>query len=324
MPTHQQRLRTPEFDGCGIGFVADTAGSPSRLVVDLALGGLSCVRHRAAVAADGLSGDGAGILAPLPRPFFARVGSAAIGRPLDETARRRGVRVLGPRRRRRPHDRRSRGRATRAPPRTSSSSAGGRCRSTNRIWVATRSVTSPPSPRGWCCARRGSTTPKPNGAAYRARRRAEACCRDAGVRHYFASWSFTTVTYKALVISDRLAGFFPDLGRSGLRRARTSCSTAASRPTPLPAWERAQPFRHVCHNGEINTLAGNEHRMLARGHLGTEAVGLGSEELLRPLLDPDGSDSAKLDHDPRVAAARRRDAAPRGVDARPRGVGGRP
>ncbi len=84
MATHQQRLRTPEFDGCGIGFVADTAGGSSRQVVDLALRGLSCVRHRAAVAADGLSGDGAGILAPLPRSFFARVGAAAVGRPLDE------------------------------------------------------------------------------------------------------------------------------------------------------------------------------------------------------------------------------------------------
>ena len=62
-----------------------------------------------------------------------------------------------------------------------------------------------------------------------------------------------------------------------------------------PAWERAQPFRHLCHNGEINTIQGNEHRMLARGVLGTEAVGLGPEELFRPVLDPDDSDSGKLD-----------------------------
>ena len=47
--------------------------------------------------------------------------------------------------------------------------------------------------------------------ALRARRRAEATCREARVRHYFASCSFSTVTYKALVISDRLAGFYPDL-----------------------------------------------------------------------------------------------------------------
>src|SRR4029453_6808633 len=44
--------------------------------------------------------------------------------------------------------------------------------------------------------------------AYRARRRAEATCREASVRHYFASFSFVTVTYKALVLSDRLPPFF--------------------------------------------------------------------------------------------------------------------
>ena len=62
-----------------------------------------------------------------------------------------------------------------------------------------------------------------------------------------------------------------------------------------PAWERAQPFRHLCHNGEINTIQGNERRMHARAVLGTEAVGLGPEELFRPVLDPLDSDSGKLD-----------------------------
>ena len=59
--------------------------------------------------------------------------------------------------------------------------------------------------------------------------------------------------------------------------------------------ERAQPFRLLCHNGEINTLQGNEHHMLARGVLGSEAAGLGPEDGLRPVLDRFGSDSAKLD-----------------------------
>ena len=57
--------------------------------------------------------------------------------------------------------------------------------------------------------------------------RAEARCRERGVRHYFASWGFSTVTYKALVISDRLAAFFPDLARRRLRRA------ARDLPQPL-------------------------------------------------------------------------------------------
>ena len=61
-----------------------------------------------------------------------------------------------------------------------------------------------------------------------------------------------------------------------------------------PSWERAQPFRFLCHNGEINTLDGNVAWMRAReGHLGAGEL---DEELLRPLLDPGGSDSAKLDN----------------------------
>src|SRR5204863_4103145 len=129
---------------------------------------------------------------------------------------------------------------------------------------------------------------------YRARRRAEAACRAAGVRHYFASWSFATVVYKALVMSDGLAGFYPDLGAADFEAPLVVFHSRFSTNT-TPAWERAQPFRHLCHNGEINTVRGNELRMIARGRLGTEEVGLGPEELLRPVLDPEDSDSGKLD-----------------------------
>src|ERR1700704_1330525 len=60
-------------DAGGIGLVPDVEGRASRALLDSALVGLACVRHRAAVAADGVSGDGAGILLPIPPQFFARV-----------------------------------------------------------------------------------------------------------------------------------------------------------------------------------------------------------------------------------------------------------
>src|SRR5207237_9051799 len=127
---------------------------------------------------------------------------------------------------------------------------------------------------------------------YRARRRAETACRAAGVRHYFASWSFATVVYKALVMSDGLSGFYPDLGAADFEVPLAVFHSRFSTNT-TPAWERAQPFRYLCHNGEINTLRGNEHRMAARGRLGTIEAGLGPEELFSPVLDPGGSDSAE-------------------------------
>ena len=128
---------------------------------------------------------------------------------------------------------------------------------------------------------------------FRAGRRAALAARQAEVGLYLASCSTMTVTYKALCAADQLAAFYPDLAEEAFEVAfavfhqRYSTNTA-------PSWERAQPFRFLCHNGEINTLDGNVAWMRAReGHLGAGEL---DEQLLRPVLDPDGSDSAKLDN----------------------------
>ncbi len=71
-----------EHDACGIGFVADLSGTASRAIVDAGLDGLCGVKHRGAVAADEKSGDGAGVLLPLPAEFFA-----AVRRPAVDPAR---------------------------------------------------------------------------------------------------------------------------------------------------------------------------------------------------------------------------------------------
>ena len=119
--------------------------------------------------------------------------------------------------------------------------------------------------------------------AYRARRRAELV---PGA--YVASLSFRTVTYKALCAADQLTAFYPELRDPWLAvpfaifHQRFSTNTS-------PSWERAQPFRLLCHNGEINALAGNVAAMRAR------AASL-DEPGLAPVLDEGGSDSAMLDN----------------------------
>ena len=132
------------------------------------------------------------------------------------------------------------------------------------------------------------------GHAFRARKRFERAVTDAGLGCYVASLSFRTVTYKALCAADQLAAFYPDLREPGfiapfaIFHQRYSTNTA-------PSWERAQPFRMLCHNGEINTIQGNVNRMRAReGHLGSSH--LAPESLLVPLIDEEGSDSAMLDN----------------------------
>src|SRR2546429_59407 len=132
-------------------------------------------------------------------------------------------------------------------------------------------------------SRRGGRPP-----AQRGRGRA---ARTGDVRPYVASLSFATVTYKALCAADQLAAFFPDLRDErfdawfAVYHQRFSTNTA-------PTWERAQPFRFLCHNGEINTIQGNVNWMRAReGRLGIDG-----EHLLSPAIDETGSDSAMLDN----------------------------
>jgi glutamate synthase domain-containing protein 2/glutamate synthase domain-containing protein 1/glutamate synthase domain-containing protein 3 len=288
-PSRRERL---ELDACGIGFVADVTGRTSREIVQLGLSGLACVRHRSAVAADGLSGDGAGILLPIPRAFFGRVAGEA-GTAVDPSSLGVVFAFLD----------REDGAARAA----AQQAVADACDAEGIVVAGWRDVPADTSQLGPAAladlpAMVQGLLERPDGvddlgaerAALRARRRAEAACRELGVRHYFASWSFSTVTYKALVISDRLAAFFPDLTADDVDAPFVIFHSRFSTNTS-PAWERAQPFRHLCHNGEINTIQGNERRMLARGVLGTEAVGLGPEELFRPVLDPHDSDSGKLD-----------------------------
>src|SRR6266704_1640296 len=76
-PARRARLydaRLHERDACGIGFVADLHGRPSRAMVERALCGLERLRHRGAVAADARTGDGAGLLLPIDQEFYAAPG----------------------------------------------------------------------------------------------------------------------------------------------------------------------------------------------------------------------------------------------------------
>ena len=280
-----------ERDACGIGFVADGEGRATRAMIDAALDALCRVRHRGAVAADAKTGDGAGLLMPIPGRFLARE-AASLGLPgadpewigvamvfisdgssladvhriVEQACRAEAIDVV----------------AWREVP-TNSGALGDQARSTMpRIVQAL--LLRPPSPN----------VEEGERLAHRARKRAEAAVRKEGRRVYFPSFSFHTVTYKALVVADQLAEFYPDLtdplveGSFAIFHQRYSTNTT-------PTWQRAQPFRLICHNGEINTIAGNVNRMRSReGRLGKWS--LLEEEVLRPVIDESTSDSGMLDN----------------------------
>ena len=294
-PTHRRLAsrkerrpdRATERDACGIGFVAETSGRAARHIVELGLEGLSRLRHRGGFAADAQTGDGAGVLLPIPRRFF----ECEADRPASG-ATPLGVLVLFI------LDQRSSGEVHEAV-----EDACGHERVEVARW---RDVPAEGSalgeharatrPRILQVILHAPSTDTPERSeqrAHRMRRRIEGTLRAADRDVYIVSCSFATITYKALAAADRLAAFYPDLRDPSFEapfivfHQRYSTNTA-------PTWERAQPFRMLCHNGEINTIAGNANRMRAReGRLGFP--GAAEEALFRPVIDDGGSDSAILD-----------------------------
>jgi glutamate synthase domain-containing protein 2/glutamate synthase domain-containing protein 1/glutamate synthase domain-containing protein 3 len=256
-----------ELDACGIGFAADATGRPSRSIVAAALTGLANVKHRGAVAADARSGDGSGLLTPIPRAIFGegngvmtlfwRADDPRAG--VEAALADEGMKLV----------------EWRVPP-TDDDHLGDLAR-----------LSKPNIAQAVFAGPDGHDDER---SAYRLRRRVAESC--PGV--YVASCSFRTIVYKGLAAADELGHFYLDLADESYEAPFAIFHQRFSTNT-LPTWERAQPFRMLCHNGEINALWGNERRMMARSRLGTDEAGLGPEELFRPVLDPDTSDSGKLD-----------------------------
>ena len=252
-----------ERDACGIGFVAERDGP------GVARGARARPRGAHAGAAPRRGGR--------RPPDGRRRGRAPAA---AARARTRGARAGDGLRAR--HAARARPSRRPASPRASASARGAPSRSTRRARpgrARERAADRAGAARG--AARRAIAELR----AFRARRRL-----DGRADVYVASLSFRTVVYKALCAADQLAAFYPDLRDEALEvpfgvfHQRFSTNTA-------PSWERAQPFRLLCHNGEINAIRGNVNWMRAR------AGALGWEHALdRPLLDETSSDSGMLDN----------------------------
>ena len=111
---------------------------------------------------------------------------------------------------------------------------------------------------------------------------------------YFPSLSARTIVYKGMLTSEQLRQFFPDLRdptfESGLALVHSRFST-----NTFPSWPLAHPYRYLCHNGEINTLAGNRNWMRAREALLETSLIEGDLSRIYPICTPGASDSASFD-----------------------------
>ncbi len=282
-----------QHDACGIGFVADSAGRRSHRVLMLAIEALSRMAHRGAVAADGRTSDGVGLLTQIPYPLFKRElvkeGIApekprdiAVGMfflPVDEARRRQAMAVVE-------EELGALGtplKLWRRVP-TNPEVLGEIARSAEpAIW------------QGLLIRPRGVGEDEFERTLYRARRRIEKAWEAAGLEAYAVSLSSRTLVYKGLMLARDLADYYPDLADPYYQTSLALFHQRYSTNT-FPAWRLAQPFRYLAQNGEINTLQGNVNWMKARepeliSHYWGEAL-----EDLKPVIDESGSDSAILDN----------------------------
>jgi len=274
----QRRLSNlTEHAACGVGFVALKRGEPSRVPLLQALHALDCVEHRGGSLADGITGDGAGIMADIPFDLLGfSPGEIALGTVFisDKTGdnTERILEVLS----------------------TTFEVAGIELLARREVPIATR-VLGPQAAEtlpvllqivfAWPAFCRSS------GAfsrlLYMARQRTRTRLQRMGLGEalHFVSLSTQTVVYKALCRSTDLAALYPDL-RNSSYRTRFAVFHRRFSTNTRTGWSRAQPFRLIAHNGEINTIAGNRSWAYSR----EQALGLPPGE----LLSRGASDSGNL------------------------------
>jgi glutamate synthase domain-containing protein 2/glutamate synthase domain-containing protein 1/glutamate synthase domain-containing protein 3 len=287
-----------EHDACGVGFVANIRGEKSHEVVSKGITVLINLEHRGACGCDPETGDGAGLMVQIPDAFLRREcrglgvelpepGRYAVGMIFlaeDEAAAARqtalletivaeeGQEVLGWRDV--PHDEEAIG------------------------WVARESM---PQVRQLFVAARGAQAEDADAferKLYVIRRVAEKrIAAECGEAHFFyvPSFSSRTLVYTGMLISRQIRGFFPDVRDPEFVSALCLVHSRYSTNT-LGAWDLAHPFRYLAHNGEINTVQGNQYWMQARE--GTMRSSLFGDDLakLYPIIREGASDSARFDN----------------------------
>ncbi|MBD9437887.1 glutamate synthase large subunit [Pseudoxanthomonas sp. PXM03] len=278
-----------ERDACGFGMIAQLDDQPSRALVDTAIAALSRMTHRGGVAADGLTGDGCGLLIRKPDAFLralAAESSIALGARFAA-----GLVFL-------PHD----------------EAQAAQCRATLeaelfRTGVAVKGWRVPPTNDAVCGQLAKDTLPRIEQlyveagadqnddafslALFLARRRSEQQLRKSVPDFYVVTLSPHAIGYKGMVLPDKLAVFYPDLQRAELASSAVVFHQRFSTNT-LPRWPLAHPFRLLAHNGEINTIEGNRRWAQARSKVWkTPRFDIGEFD---PVISMHGSDSQSLDN----------------------------
>ncbi len=284
-------LYRPEFekDNCGFGLIAHMDDRPSHWLVRTAITGLARLTHRGAVAADGKSGDGCGLLLKCPEAFLrAKAAEAGIGLGGRFAC---GMVFLNPDPRRAAH---ARATLEATLEQSGLTVAGWREVPTDPQACGPEALRSLPRIEQVFVQPAGTLEDAAfESALFVARRRAELRLEEDPV-FYVPSLSSRVVSYKGLVMPENLPVFYPDLRDEALESSVCVFHQRFSTNT-WPQWRLAQPFRFLAHNGEINTIRGNRNWAQARAWNFASPLLPALSELL-PLVSMEGSDSSSLDN----------------------------
>jgi glutamate synthase (NADPH/NADH) large chain len=279
-----------ERDSCGFGLIANLDDNASHWVVDTAITALVRLTHRGAVAADGKTGDGCGLLLKSPVRFLRAIADEC-GFTLAERFAA-GTVFLGQDESRADAVRRV---IDRALADSELEVAGWRRVPVDPSVCGDQALaTLPRIEQVFVNAPGGMQRTQFNRRLFLARRRAESRFSRIDPDAYVASLSSATISYKGMVMPEVLASFYPDLKDSRLETSVCLFHQRFSTNT-LPQWRLAQPFRFLAHNGEINTIQGNRNWALARAQ-NFRSENLHDVSELDPIIATTGSDSSSLDN----------------------------
>ncbi|MDH5140934.1 glutamate synthase large subunit [Staphylococcus cohnii] len=275
-----------EHDACGIGFYANMNNERSHDIVEKSLEMLRRLDHRGGIGADGMTGDGAGIMTEIPFDYFSKQtdfelpeeGHFAVGMffsnvkiknseheaTFNRYFESEGLNVIG----------------YRDVP-------------VDVDAIAEHVAQTMPYIQQVFIALNDDTHIEK--ALFLARKQIELYAKKQQVDLYFTSLSHKTIVYKGWLRSDQIKKLFQDLNderyisKLGLVHSRFSTNT-------FPSWKRAHPNRLLMHNGEINTIKGNVNWMRARQNDLIETIFGEDKHKVEEIIDEDGSDSAIVDN----------------------------
>ncbi|MEO7206357.1 MAG: glutamate synthase large subunit [Steroidobacteraceae bacterium] len=279
-----------EKDSCGFGLIASLDDHASHWVLQTAISSLNRLTHRGAIAADGKTGDGCGLLIKQPTSFLRAVAAEA-GFALTPLFAA-GLVFL------------NRDTAKAAAAREELSEqlrlemltvAGFRALPTDPAACGSEALKSLPLiEQVFVNAPADIDEPAFNRKLFMARRRCEKKIEAEDPAFYVPSLSASTIVYKGMVMPQFLAQFYPDLEDPRLEASVVVFHQRFSTNT-LPQWRLAHPYRYLAHNGEINTVQGNRSWAVARGPLFRSPLLPDLSDIL-PLVSLTGSDSQSLDN----------------------------